>query len=164
METSFTDHFGRTPDDAFLRFTYSGDPEAYKRLAWIGGKGLKTANFAALSEGGPSYARQAGDVSLFKVTELPPAKAPKAVQDHYMKLRDTMDDFGTNRIGPLEAERRINMLTGGGGMVEVAEQFGVTLQGGVNQMCARQATLVPFSFTILLRSDEVSGHTEYGDR
>ena len=71
METSFTDHFGRAPDEAFLRFTYSGDPEAYKKLAWIGGKGLKTANFAALSEGGPSYARQAGDVSLFKVTELP---------------------------------------------------------------------------------------------
>jgi hypothetical protein len=67
----------------------------------------------------------------------PLAKAPKAVQDHYMKLRDVMDDFAANRIGPVEAERRINMLTGGRGMVEVAEQFGVTLQGGVNQMGAR---------------------------
>jgi hypothetical protein len=175
MENSFTDHFGRGPDEAFLRFTYSGDPEAYKKLAWIGGKGLKTANFAGLTGGSQTYAKQAGDVSLFKVTELPQthpslgtygvmqeqcrgmvkdittklagsprgmpvnpnsplAKAPKAVQDHYTKLRDVMDDFATNRIGPVEAERRINMLTGGRGMVEVAEQFGVTLQGGVSQM------------------------------
>jgi tetratricopeptide (TPR) repeat protein len=177
METSFTDHFGRAPDEAFLRFTYSGDPEAYKKLAWIGGKGLKTADFAGLTGGAQSYAKQAGDVSLFKVTELPKnhpslgtygvmqeqcrsmvkdittklagsprgapispnsplAKAPKAVQDHYMKLRDLMDDFATNRIGPVEAERRLNLLTGGRGMAEVAEQFGVTLQGGVNQMRA----------------------------
>lgn len=178
METSFTDHFGRAPDEAFLRFTYSGDPEAYKKLAWIGGKGLKTADFAALSGGGPSYAKQAGDVSLFKVTELPQnhpslgtygamqeqcrgmvkdittklagaprgqpiapnsplARAPKAVQDHFTKLREVMDDFATNRIGPIEAERRIGLLTGGRGVVEVAEQFGVALQGGVNQMSGR---------------------------
>lgn len=178
METSFTDHFGRAPDEAFLRFTYSGDPEAYKRLAWIGRKGLKTADFDALTTGGPTYAKQAGDVSLFKVTELPHnhpslgmygamqeqcrgmvkdittklagaprgqpiapnsplAKAPKAVQDHFLRLRETMDDFATNRIGPIEAERRIQQLTGGRGMVEVAEQFGVALQGGTQQMSAR---------------------------
>jgi hypothetical protein len=53
-----------------------------------------------------------------------------------MKLRDVMDDFATNQIGPVEAERRINMMTGGHDMVEVAEQFRVTLQGGVSQMRA----------------------------
>lgn len=178
MEKSFAEHFGRAPDEAFLRFTYSGDAEAYKNLAYIGRKGLKTADFEALASGGPAYAKQAGDVSLFKVTELPHnhpslgiygtmqeqargmvkdistklagaprgqainpasplAKAPPHVQQHFLKLRDAMDDFAANKMGPVEFEHRLKLLTGGRGLPEVAEQFGVALQGGVNQMRAR---------------------------
>ena len=174
MEQAFREHFRRPTDQAFLKFTYSGDPEAYKKLAWIGGEGLKTADFAKLNAGGPTWSRQAADVSGFKVNDLPrghpqlgtyetlqeqcrglakdlstkmigaprgapinPAgplgKAPAAVQQHFAAIRDAMDDFATNRIGPIEAERKIRTLTGGRGVAEVAAQFSVAMQGGMGR-------------------------------
>jgi hypothetical protein len=168
MEEAFVEQYGRPPQQAFLNFTYSGHPEAYANKAWIGRAGLKTADFSSLEAGGEAWRRQAGDVTGFKVNELPKshpslgtyttmqeqcrgmakdittklagaprgapinpqsplAKAPKHVQEHFIKLREVMDDFGTNRIGPIHAERRIADLTGGLGIAEAAEQFGIAI-------------------------------------
>lgn len=70
MRKQFVEEFGHPPDEAFLNFTHGGDAEAYKNLAWIGRRGLKTADFPALHTQGPAYAQQAGDVTRFKVNEL----------------------------------------------------------------------------------------------
>lgn len=61
----------------------------------------------------------------------PLASAPRQVQQHFIQLRKVMDDFANNRIGPIEAERLINQLTGGRGMAEVADRFQIVLQGGL---------------------------------
>ena len=56
-------------------------------------------------------------------------KNPKAVK-HIQKLRKVMNQFATNEIGPIEAERRLNMLTGSTeGIKEVSQRFSVMLQG-----------------------------------
>jgi hypothetical protein len=53
----------------------------------------------------------------------PLAKMDRSLQDHVLRLRAAMDDFANNRIGPVEAQRRIRELTGGEGMPAVVETF-----------------------------------------
>ncbi len=55
------------------------------------------------------------------------AKTNPDAAKHLYELRDTMDEFARNEIGPIEAEHRIRELTGGRGMAEVAEQLSVAM-------------------------------------
>jgi hypothetical protein len=57
----------------------------------------------------------------------PLARMNQGMQDHVLRLRAVMDDFANNRIGPIEAQRRIRDLTGGEGMPAVVETFQNTL-------------------------------------
>lgn len=61
----------------------------------------------------------------------PLAKANPGVREHLLELRDTMQAFAENRIGPIEADRRIRALTGGEGLPEVVRQFQDLLGTGV---------------------------------
>lgn len=56
------------------------------------------------------------------------------VAEHLYELRDTMDKFAKNEIGPIEAEHKIRELTGGKGMAEVAWQVGVAMRGLRNML------------------------------
>ena len=65
-------------------------------------------------------------------TKLKPflAKASnKEAGKHLGELRDVMEKFSRNEIGPIDAERRLNLLTGGEGIVGVQDRFRVMLQG-----------------------------------
>lgn len=53
----------------------------------------------------------------------PLAKASPQVQRQILELRQVMDDFAGNRIGPIEAERRIKQLTGGQGLPAVVATY-----------------------------------------
>ena len=55
-------------------------------------------------------------------------KTNPAAAKHLVEIRNTMDDFAQNKIGPLEADRRIKELSGGKGIAEVAEQLGVAMR------------------------------------
>jgi tetratricopeptide (TPR) repeat protein len=58
----------------------------------------------------------------------PLARANKEVQQHILELRDVMNDFASNKIGPIEADRLIKEKTGGDGLASVLRQFGTILQ------------------------------------
>jgi hypothetical protein len=58
---------------------------------------------------------------------------PEATR-HLYEIRDTMDKFAKNEIGPIEAEHRIRELTGGKGMAEVAGQLAVAMRGLRNSL------------------------------
>ena len=142
--------------EAFVNFTTSGQSEAYRDLAWLGREGMTTADIAnvdpvwagqAASVTGfklidlpnqhPSFGYFAtlqeqcrGTVKDFD-TKLAPllsrAANPTAVK-HMRELRDVMDTFARNQIGPVEANRLILEMTGGKGMCEVTDQYAVMLQ------------------------------------
>jgi hypothetical protein len=157
LEEAFKEVYGRPPDQAFVNFTTSYHPEAYRDPAWLGRKGMKTANF---SEVDPKWVAQASDVTGFKVNNLPhehpsfsyyntlqeqcrgmvkdfdtklapllkDAKNPEAVK-HLKELQEVMGRFARNEIGPIDADHAIRLLTGGEGMPGVADRFRIMLQG-----------------------------------
>ena len=53
----------------------------------------------------------------------------KGGAEHLGRLRDVMDRFARNEIGPIEAERQLNLMTGGEGIVGVNERFRALLLG-----------------------------------
>ncbi|MCE9637796.1 MAG: hypothetical protein K8T90_19010 [Planctomycetes bacterium] len=142
--------------ESFVSFTTGDHPEAYRDLAWLGKKGMKTADIANVD---PAWAGQAAAVTGFKVDSLPQhhpafgffatlqeqcrgtvkdfdtklvpmlsrATNTTAVQ-HMQDLRGVMDRFARNEIGPVEANRLILQMTGGKGMCEVKAQYAVMLQ------------------------------------
>ena len=59
----------------------------------------------------------------------PLARMNPGVQRHVLELRAVMDDFANNRIGPIDAQRRIRELTGGEGITAVADTFQNILVG-----------------------------------
>jgi hypothetical protein len=59
----------------------------------------------------------------------PLAAANQGMQDHIMRVRNIMDDFANNRIGPIQAERALNEMTGGEGLPSVVREFGDLLVG-----------------------------------
>lgn len=207
--------YGHKPDEAFLEFTYSDHPEAYKDKAWLGkekpatdktAKGAEDkapetdwADFASVN---PAWAQQAAEVTAFKIYRLqkpdpkggatkpvgtaakgstagaaapkdefpgmprysamleqcrglvkdfdtkmigakadtsafgneagnkitinpesPLAKTPPEVQKHFLELRTVLNDFANGKLRPSEAEKKLDVLTGGQGMVEIPEQM-----------------------------------------
>jgi hypothetical protein len=161
LEAAFKDVFRYDPTksagrEAFVSFTTSDHPEAYRDLAWLGRKGMKTADIANVEA---AWVAQAASVTGFKIDSLPAhhpsfgyfatlqeqcrgtvkdfdtklapmlsrATNPTAVK-HMQELRGVMDRFAKNEIGPVEANRLILEMTGGKGICEVKEQYAVMLQ------------------------------------
>jgi hypothetical protein len=159
LERSFAKIYGRPSGEAMVEFTTSYHPEAYRDLAWLGSKGTKTAlvfetNKAWVQQAAdvsgfkvnnlPAGHPQLGYYGVMqeqmrgltkdfnsKIEPMLKLKAgtnPEATR-HLRELRDTMERFSKNEIGPIEAEHRIRELTGGKGMAEVAEQLSVAMRG-----------------------------------
>jgi|GEM_PF-4355665 len=61
--------------------------------------------------------------------DSPLGAANRAVQDHILRVRDIMNDFANNRIGPIEAERALADVTGGEGLPGVVREFGDIMVG-----------------------------------
>jgi hypothetical protein len=157
LERSFAKLYGRPPGEAMVEFTTSYHPEAYRDLAWLGSKGTKTAlvfetNRAWVQQAAdvsmfkvnnlPAHHPQLGYYGIMQEqmrgltkdfnTKIEPMLKVKAAANpdaarHLYDLRDTMDRFARNEIGPIEAEHRIRELTGGRGMAEVAQQLAVAM-------------------------------------
>ncbi|MBI5387419.1 MAG: sel1 repeat family protein [Verrucomicrobia bacterium] len=161
LEAAFKDVFRYDPTksagrEAFVNFTTSNHPEAYRDLAWLGRKGMKTADIANVD---PAWVAQAASVTGFKIIDLPRhhpsfgyfatlqeqcrgtvkdfdtklapmlARATnKTAVKHMQELRGVMDKFAKNEIGPVEANRLILEMTGGKGMCEVKDQYAVMLE------------------------------------
>lgn len=53
----------------------------------------------------------------------PLARADAATQQHVLRLRDTMNRFANNKLGPIEADRELRQLTGGEGLPAVVRQY-----------------------------------------
>ena len=59
---------------------------------------------------------------------FPKAKNTEAVR-HMTELRDLMNQFALNQIGPVETDQRLRVLTGGEGMKAVQDRFTIMLKG-----------------------------------
>ncbi len=170
LQTSFDKVYGgtgRPTSEGFVNFTSSAHGEAYVDPAWIGRRGVPHADFENIM---PGSAKQAGEVTAFKVSHLtgasgakpdylklqeacrtlvkdfntkligsegpavlpaaPLAKATAPVQQQVLRLRDTMNRFARNEIGPLEADRAIRELTGGEGLPAAVRQYQSLLVSG----------------------------------
>lgn len=157
LHEAFREVYGRPPGQAFTTFTTSYHPEAYRDLSWLGNRwtphaitgrvdrrwvqqaadvtGFKVNN---LPREHPALGRYAtlqeqcrGMVKDFD-TKLKPFlrdASNKEAAKHLGQLRDTMERFARNEIGPIEAERRLNLLTGGEGIIGVQDRFRILLQG-----------------------------------
>ncbi|HPA52594.1 MAG TPA: hypothetical protein PLP50_13445 [Thermoanaerobaculia bacterium] len=157
LHEAFREVYGRPPGQAFTTFTTSYHPEAYRDLSWLGNRwtphaitgrvdrrwvqqaadvsGFKINN---LPREHPALGRYAtlqeqcrGMVKDFD-TKLRPFlrdASNKEAAKHLGELRDTMERFARNEIGPIEAERRLNLLTGGEGIIGVQDRFRILLQG-----------------------------------
>jgi hypothetical protein len=53
----------------------------------------------------------------------PLGQAPAAVQKHFLELRAVLNDFANGRLTPSQAERQLQVLTGGQGVVEIPKQM-----------------------------------------
>lgn len=156
LRGAFNEVMGVDMDEPFLLFTHSRHPEAYKDLAWLGSDRVRHVVVDGIEAG---WTGQAASVTRFKIdelrdlagmdcytklqescrgmvkdfdTKLAPllsrAKNPEASR-HMGELYEVMRQFSRNEIGPMEADRRIRMLTGGRGVAEVAERFRMMLEG-----------------------------------
>jgi tetratricopeptide (TPR) repeat protein len=57
----------------------------------------------------------------------PLGQAPATVQKHFLELRTVLNDFASGRLTPSQAERQLQVLTGGQGVVEVPKQMQAVL-------------------------------------
>ncbi|MEA3347843.1 MAG: hypothetical protein U9Q39_02145, partial [Pseudomonadota bacterium] len=159
LKAAFKDVYGREPGEAMVEFTTSYHPEAYRDINWLGGKpgvystdrnwtqqAADVTDFKVnnLGRDHPSLGyygnMQESCRGLVKDmdTKLEPmlrfCKNPKAVK-HMKKIKTVMEQFSTNEIGPVDAERRLKMLTGNtDGVKEISQRFSVMLQGLRNQV------------------------------
>ena len=158
LKAAFKDVYGRKSGEAMVEFTTSYHPEAYRDPRWLGSKQSKTAlvyktdskwtqqaadvtdfKVNTMDKHNPSmgyYGRMQencrGVVKDFN-TKLQPlfkhSTNPKAVK-HMKKLKDVMERFANNKIGPVKAEQMLRMLTGNkDGIREVSKRFSLMLQG-----------------------------------
>jgi hypothetical protein len=157
LNEAFREVYGRPPGQAFTNFTTSYHPEAYRDVSWLGNRwtphaitgrvdrrwvqqaadvtGFKVNNLPREHPALGRYAtlqEQCRGMVKDIDTKLKPflGKASnKESARHLGELRDVMERFARNEIGPIEAERRLNLLTGGEGIVGVQDRFRVMLQG-----------------------------------
>ena len=95
-EQAFHDTTGRSAGHAMEELTYSGHPEAYKDLAWVGRDPTKTTAI---------WATQAGEVTLYKAQNILSTKSVGAL-DYYTRLmeaaRGTAKDIDTKLLNRLK--------------------------------------------------------------
>jgi tetratricopeptide (TPR) repeat protein len=157
LNDAFREVYGRPPGQAFTNFTTSYHPEAYRDVSWLGNfytphaiKGRVDRRWvqqaadvtgfkvSSLPREHPALGRYATlqeqcrgmvkDIDTKLKPFLRDATNKDAVK-HLGDLRDVMERFARNEIGPIEAERRLNLMTGGEGIVGVQDRFRVMLQG-----------------------------------
>lgn len=158
LEAAYQDVYGRKPDEAMLEFTTSYHPEAYRDPRWLGSKQCKTAlvyktdpkwtqqaadvtdfkintmdaHSPSLGYYGKMQENCRGLVKDFN-TKLEPLLARsknRATVQHMRKLKNVMEQFSDNKIGPVKAEERLRILTGNSdGIREISQRFRVMLQG-----------------------------------
>jgi hypothetical protein len=159
LESAYQEVYGRPPGEAMVEFTSSYHPEAYRDPSWLGKKGSKTAlvfetdrawvqqaadvsmfkvnhlpkDHPNLGYYGHLQEQMRGltkdfDTKIEPMLKLKADANPNAAT-HLREMRNTMDRFAKNEIGPIEADNKIKELTGGRGIVEVAEQLSVAMQG-----------------------------------
>lgn len=157
LNEAFKEIYGRPPGQAFTNFTTSYHPEAYRDTSWLGNwytphaitgrvdrrwaqqaadvTGFKINNLPREHPALGRYAtlqEQCRGMVKDIDTKLKPFLAgakDKGGAEHLGRLRDVMDRFARNEIGPIEAERQLNLMTGGEGIVGVNERFRALLQG-----------------------------------
>ncbi len=100
LQRSFDKIYGGTglpTGEGFVNFTTSAHAEAYVDAAWIGRRGMPHADFESIL---PGTAKQAGEVTSFKVSHL--INAPGAKPD-FLKLqegcRTLVKDINTKLVG-----------------------------------------------------------------
>ncbi len=158
LERAFEDVYGHRPGEAMLSYTTSYHPEAYRDPRWLGCRQSKTAlvyqtdpqwtqqaadvtdfKINTMDIHNPSlgyYGRMQencrGLVKDFN-TKLEPLLARstnKTAVDHMRELKNVMEQFSNNKIGPVKAEQRLRMMTGNkDGIREVSQSFSLMLQG-----------------------------------
>jgi hypothetical protein len=157
LEDAFQEVFGRKPGEAMTAFTTSYHPEAYRDIKWLGKKGMKTALVHETDPAWTQQAadvtafkvnhlpkehpqlgyyghlqEQCRGMTKDIDTKLAPmfkyGKNPDAVE-HMKKIREVTNGFALNEIGPLEADRRLRVLTGGEGIKGVQDRFAVMIRG-----------------------------------
>jgi hypothetical protein len=69
-----------------------------------------------------AFGNEAGNKIIINPAS-PLGQAPVAVQKHFLALRTVLNDFASGRITPSNAERQLQVLTGGQGVVEVPKQM-----------------------------------------
>ncbi len=141
-----------------VSYTTGYHPEAYRDPSWLGNKQCKTAlvyqtyphwaqqatdvtgfKINTMDAHNPSmgfYGRMQencrGLVKDFN-TKLEPRRACSTNQTavkHMRKLKNVMEQFSSNKIGPVKAEPKLRMLTGQkDGIREVSQIFNLMLQG-----------------------------------
>lgn len=157
LNDAFREVYGRPPGQAFTNFTTSYHPEAYRDTSWLGNwytphaitgrvdrrwaqqaadvSGFKINNLPREHPALGRYAtlqEQCRGMVKDIDTKLKPFlrdASNKEAAKHLGELRDVMERFARNEIGPIEAERRLNLLSGGEGIVGVQDRFRVLLQG-----------------------------------
>ncbi len=157
LNEAFREIYGRPPGQAFTNFTTSYHPEAYRDTSWLGNwytphaitgrvdrrwtqqaadvTGFKINNLPREHPALGRYAtlqEQCRGMVKDIDTKLKPflvGARDKGGAEHLGRLRDVMDRFARNEIGPIEAERQLNLMTGGEGIIGVNERFRALLQG-----------------------------------
>ncbi len=157
LEAAFEDVYGRRPGEAMVSYTTSYHPEAYRDPRWLGSKQCKTAlvyqtdphwtqqaadvtdfKINTMSQHNPSlgyYGRmQENCRGLVKDmnTKLQPLlkhSTNRVAIEHMKNLKNIMEQFSNNKIGPVKAEQMLRMLTGkADGIREVSQRFSFMLQ------------------------------------
>jgi molecular chaperone DnaK (HSP70) len=58
-------------------------------------------------------------------------EALRQARAYWKQVQEVMEDFGSNRIGPITAKQKLYQLTGKESIQEVIDEMGVTMQGAV---------------------------------
>lgn len=102
--------------------TYTALQEGARGLA----KDMKTKVFGDTGQRSAVGNETGAEITIHP--DSPLAGARPEVQAHFKALFRVLNDFSSNRIGPIEADRQLKALTGGRGLPEVAERVSFLMQ------------------------------------
>ena len=70
-------------------------------------------------------------LAVAKTASLADEETLRQTRAYWKQVQEVMEDFGSNRIGPITAKQKLYQLTGKESIQEVIDQMGVTMQGAV---------------------------------
>jgi len=70
-------------------------------------------------------------LAVAKTSSAVEEEALRQARAHWKQVQEVMEDFGSNRIGPVTAKQKLYQLTGYESVHEIIDQMGVTMQGAV---------------------------------